>query len=139
MKHVAPLCPSARAETPNSVVLGVIREVDGEPFLHHLAEPAPVTPDILRLASGVSVYDVFRFAAPCAENACQHFDGSHCRLAQKIADVMAPASALPPCRIRPDCRWFLQEGKRACHRCPLILSESANPTKELVYAADPLT
>jgi hypothetical protein len=44
---------------------------------------------------------------------------------------------LPACRIRPACRWWLQEGKAACLRCPLIVTETANPTEQLRHAADP--
>jgi len=29
---------------------------------------------------------------------------------------------LPACNIRPDCRWFRQEGRAACVRCPQIVT-----------------
>jgi hypothetical protein len=49
----------------------------------------------------------------------------------------AVESPLPACRIRPTCRWFLQEGKAACQRCPQIVTFSANPTEQLSLAATP--
>lgn len=123
---------------PGSVVLGVVRELDGQSFVHHLAEPLPVTTDVLALAGDAPLGEVFRFAAPCAAAACAHFDGADCRLVTKIVDaVPETVDALPPCRIRAGCRWYVQEGKRACVRCPLIFSETANPSSELAWAADP--
>ncbi|HEX6087993.1 MAG TPA: nitrogen fixation protein [Thermoanaerobaculia bacterium] len=133
-----PLCPSARPEMPGSVIFGVAREVGGVEMIHHLAEPLPVTPELLALAAPVRPTEIFRFAAPCAESACSHFDGTDCRLAMKIAErVQDVVETMPPCRIRPTCRWFTQEGRRACVRCPLIFSETANPSSELARAADP--
>ena len=132
-------CPSARPEMPGSVVLGVVREIDGEAFVHHLAEPLPVTPDILALAGTAPVGSVFRLAATCAEDACAHFDGQRCRLAAKLAESPPErARTLPACRIRNDCRWYVQEGKTACFVCPLIFSETATPTEHVAMAADPL-
>ena len=131
-------CPSARPELPNAVVLGVVRELDGWSFVHHLAEPLPVTPAILELAGDAPAGQVFRFAADCAENICAHFDGKQCRLAAKLVrSSPGKTRTLPPCRIRRDCRWHAQEGNAACFVCPLILSETATPTTELAQAADP--
>jgi hypothetical protein len=121
-----------------SVVLGVIRDVNGVQYLHHVANPPAVTPEILELARGARVTDVFRFAAPCAGAECSHFVDDSCRLATKIAATVEETVAfLPPCAIRAECRWFSQEGRRACLRCPLIFSEMANPSEALTYAADP--
>jgi hypothetical protein len=131
-------CPSARPEMPGSVVFGVIRELDGRAFVQHLAEPFAVTADILALAGEASPGEVFRFAAACATDACAHFDGANCRLAQKlVASDLDRVGAMPPCRIRAECRWFAQEGKSACLVCPLIFSENAAPAPELAHAADP--
>src|ERR1051325_215424 len=122
----------------DAVVLGVIREREGWSFVHHLAEPLPVTPAVLALAGDAPAGRVFRFAADCAMEACAHFDGKDCRLAAKLVhSSLDRARALPPCRIRKDCRWYTQEGNAACFVCPLILSETATPTAELAHAADP--
>ena len=81
---------------------------------------------------------VFRTAAPCAANACLHFAQGRCRLASRIVDDLSEAvDGLPACRIRPSCRWWQQEGKAACLRCPLIVTENANPSEELRHASDP--
>ncbi|NJR64382.1 MAG: nitrogen fixation protein [Leptolyngbyaceae cyanobacterium CRU_2_3] len=143
MKHTtaeetAPLCPSAQPEMAESVIFGVIKGTLAEPRLTHLAKPRPVTDELLRLASPVKPTEVFRFAAPCANNSCQHFDGSNCRLAKRIVDLLpAVETILPPCQIRSSCRWWQQEGKTACLRCPQIVTETYNPSEPLNQAADP--
>lgn len=119
-------------------VLGVIRSDGAAEILHHVADRIPVTEAVLALAAPARPADVFRFAAPCAASACSHFDGENCRLATKIVEAVTDVvSAMPPCRIRPTCRWYAQEGRPACLRCPLIFSETANPSIGLEYAADP--
>lgn len=132
------LCPSAQPEMEGSVVFGVIAGTVEEPRLSHLVEPQPVTKELLNLSEPVKPTEVFRFAAPCASKQCQHFDGSNCRLATKIVQLMPEVAAqLPPCRLRPACRWWQQEGKAACIRCPQIVSESYYPSEQLRQAADP--
>lgn len=122
---------------PDARLFGVRREFGGAAFIQHLADPLPVSAEILALAGNAPVGEIFRFSAPCAESACQHFDGARCRLAAKIAALPDTVAAVPPCRIRPTCRWYVQEGSAACFRCPLILSETANPSVRLAHAADP--
>ena len=143
MKHLiaeetAPLCPSAQPEMADSVVFGVIKGTAAEPRLAHLARPRPVTPDLLALAAPVKPTEVFRFAAPCAASSCQHFDGSNCRLAQRVVELLpAIDEILPPCQLRSSCRWWQQEGKSACLRCPQIVTETYAPSERLNQAADP--
>jgi hypothetical protein len=51
------------------------------------------------------------------EQGCAHFEGVNCRLAQRIAQGLPEVTdTLPPCRVRQNCRWWLQEGKAACFR-----------------------
>jgi hypothetical protein len=143
MKHntatnVPPLCPSAQPETEGSVVFGVVGGTVEEPHLAHFVEPQAVNDELLALANPVTPTEVFRFAAPCAGSACQHFDGSNCRLATKIVQLLSKVvEELPPCRLRPNCRWWQQEGKAACMRCPQIVTETYHPSEQLRQAADP--
>lgn len=133
-----PLCPSAQPEMTDSVIFGVISGTAEEPRLAHLVEPRAVTEELLALAAPVKPTEVFRFAAPCANNNCQHFDGSDCRLAKRIVQLLpAVEEILPPCRLRPSCRWWQQEGKAACMRCTQIVTETYHPSELLHQAADP--
>ena len=136
--NAKPLCPSAQPEMAGSVVFGVVSGTVEEPRLAHLVEPQPVTDELLALSDPVKATEIFRFAAPCAGNACQHFDGSNCRLAKKIVQLLPEVVAgLPPCRLRPNCRWWQQEGKAACMRCPQVVTENYSPSEQLRQAANP--
>jgi hypothetical protein len=122
----------------DSVVFGVIVGTSEEPRLAHLVKPQPVTEELLALAEPVAPTEVFRFAASCAGKGCQHFDGNNCRLAARIVEnIPAVTEALPPCSIRSSCRWWQQEGKAACMRCPQIVTDNYYPSEQLRRAADP--
>lgn len=120
------------------VVLGVVQGTPSEPRIGYLERPLPVSGEILALSGPVNPGRVFRFAAPCAEHACPHFDGADCRLGRKIVETLpAVVAALPACRLRPQCRWWQQSGREACLRCPQIVTEVGQPTDEQRRIADP--
>ncbi|HVO98864.1 MAG TPA: hypothetical protein VMT15_12390 [Bryobacteraceae bacterium] len=132
------LCPSAQPWMAGSRAFGVVGGTEAERRVNWIEEPVPVTEELLALTGSVPATQVLRIAAPCQESACCHFDGADCRLATKLVQLMpAVAESLPPCRIRRDCRWFVQEGRAACLRCPQIVTYSVNPTRELSIAATP--
>ena len=132
------MCPSAQPEMTGSVAFGVVGGTAEDPRVSWIEKPVPVTAEILALTGEVPPTQVLRIAAPCQESACCHFDGTDCRLATKLVRLMpAVTQSLPPCRIRPDCRWFLQEGRAACAVCPQIVTYSVNPSEELATAATP--
>jgi hypothetical protein len=121
-----------------AVIFGVVGGTAQAPRVAHLVQPVPVTDELLALAEPASPLAVFRTAAPCAASACLHFAAGRCRLATRIVEQVPEAvDGLPACRIRPDCRWWQQEGKAACLRCPLVVTEMVNPSEELRHASDP--
>jgi hypothetical protein len=122
-----------------AVAFGIVEGTVEEPRVTYLREPLPVTDQLLDLAKPVEPTEVFRFAAPCAESGCQHFDGEACQLGHKVAQNVSVtiAGRLPACRIRPSCRWFHEQGPAACARCPLIVTTDYRPSDELREAADP--
>lgn len=131
------LCPSAQPEMENPVALGVILGSAEDPRMVHLERPLPVTDELLALAGPVKATEVFRFAAPCAGNTCKHFDGQDCTLAQRIVQILPRVTDdLPPCAIRSECRWWYQEGKSACFRCPQVLTETYTADDDYLRAAD---
>ena len=124
-------CPSAQPDMAGAEVLGVLQR-GGAPRLAYLSEALPVSDDVLALAGRATPTEVFRFAAPCAERSCQHFDGVDCKLASRIVAGLAPVvDALPPCRLRTSCRWFAQEGRPACLRCPQVVTHTRSPSEHL--------
>jgi hypothetical protein len=106
-------------------VLGVVSRDAHAPRLAYLDEPMAATPKTLELAAPLAVSEVFRLSARCEETKCMHFDGARCQLAVRIAKLLPEVvDHLPACNIRPSCRWFRQEGRAACLRCPQIVTGS---------------
>jgi hypothetical protein len=135
-----PLCPSAQPDMPGAIVFGVVTGPVERRQVGYLSEPQPVSDEILALSHPVKPTEVFRIAATCSGNACRHFDGTNCGLAQRIVHLLNPVSAgLPPCLIRRDCRWWRQEGKAACLRCPNVVTDSRNATDLQKAVAAPQT
>jgi hypothetical protein len=134
------LCPSAQPEMEGAVAFGVVGGTPTEPMVSYLEEPQPVTRELLALSRPVRPTEVFRFAAPCAEHGCQHFDGTRCQLGEKLVEKLPPTvERLPPCRLRPHCRWWREQGGAACMRCPLVVTTDHRPSPSLREAADPST
>jgi hypothetical protein len=132
------MCPSAQPDMDDSVVLGVFQDTPEGRRLAWIEEPQPATPQLLSLTREVDPRDVFRFAARCEESRCVHFDGKDCQLATRIVQILPRVvDVLPPCSIRPECRWYQQEGKAACFRCPEVITQLENPTAEMLKAAMP--
>ena len=68
---------------------------------------------------------VFRFAARCEKAARGHDDGvGHgCSLGRRVATALpAVVDPLPPCLIRPTCRWHAEQGSEVCLRCPQVVT-----------------
>ncbi len=132
------LCPSAAAAAEGSAVIGVVLGSAEAPRVAYLEAPIPVTPDIIARTAPVPPNQVLRTAAPCGECACAHFDGSGCSLVQRIVARMEPAvERPPPCAIRPRCRWWAEQGKAACLRCPEVVTESQPRSEAFREAALP--
>lgn len=132
------LCPSARPETPGSVVFGVVGGGRDAGRVAYLRDPKPATGEVVALAAPLPATAVFRVAAACEESACVHFDGADCRLAGRIVDLLPPVvEVLPPCAIRSRCRWWGQEGRAACTRCPAIATDPVEADDLLRQAAQP--
>ena len=132
------LCPSARPEWIGSIVFGVVSGTVEDPRVAYLPKPQPVTDELIAQASPVTPTEVFRTAAACAKSDCQHFDGKDCRLAMRIVEKLpAVVEGLPPCSIRRDCRWWQQEGKAACMRCPQVITDNYNASGLIVEVATP--
>lgn len=133
-----PLCPSAQPTMDDAVVFGIVGGTVEAPTVRYVNKPLAVTEGVLTLAEPVEPTEVFRFAAPCATGACKHFDGTNCRLARRVVDHLPEVTdRLPPCRIRPHCRWWQQEGREACRRCPQIVTTTVFPSDRLLEVALP--
>jgi hypothetical protein len=123
---------------PGGRVFGVVGGTAAEPHLDYLEEAAVASEELLALAGPVKPTEVFRMAAPCVESKCCHFDGRNCQLAARIVQILpSVVESLPACVIRKDCRWFHQEGKHACMRCPQVVTLNCAAGEGMVRAATP--
>jgi hypothetical protein len=137
-RAAGPLCPSAQPEAPGAVLVGVVGGSVQQPRVQFLGTPVPVTAELLELTAPVSPGEVLRVAAPCLGSGCRHFADRQCALAAKVTRLLPEVSEeLPDCAIRPDCRWFGQEGGAACRRCPQVIREDVRPSPAMRVAADP--
>jgi hypothetical protein len=125
-------CPSAQPGMGGVQILGVISRDAAEPRLAYLDEAVPAAPGTLEIAAPLDVSQVFRLSARCEASKCTHFDGRDCQLAVRIANMLPEVvDHLPACNIRPDCRWFRQEGRAACVRCPQIVTGTDDADERL--------
>jgi len=132
------LCPSAQPQWSGSVAIGVLGGTGEAPRLAHFPIPLQVTEELLEMSAPVSPAEVFRFAAPCMGSGCEHFHDHHCGLVTQIVQILpAVIENLPVCGIRSTCRWWHQQGRAACLRCPQVVTDNYNPSPEMVQAATP--
>jgi hypothetical protein len=128
--HLLPLCPSARSDMKFGVVFGVVAGTPASASVQYLAEPQPVSAELMALSYPVAPTEVFRIAAPCSASKCKNFTGGTCNLAQRMIEHLPETEGeLPSCRIRGACKWWQQEGEAACRRCPQIVTECHGPSK----------
>jgi hypothetical protein len=127
-----PSCPSAQAWAEDAEVFGVVTGTVDAPRVEYLSEAVPVTPDLLSHIGPNRAGEVLRVRAKCVEGGCVHFADHRCTLGERIAALPHEgASKLPPCAIRATCRWFAEQGKSACLRCPEIVTEVVAPVRRL--------
>jgi len=120
-------CPSAQVTDDGARIFGVMTGATEALRVGYLTETLPVSDKLLALAGSAKPTQLFRIAAPCAEGDCRHFQSNACALAKRIVEgVPAIVSSLPACQIRSTCRWFRQEGKVACFRCPQVMTDKPN-------------
>jgi hypothetical protein len=134
-------CPSHRCK-PGSDLIGV-RQDDGTVAI--LPQPLPVDQHFVEVVSrdAAAPEQRFRFSNKCIESGCSQWTGSRCGVIDNVlqllagvpaaGDIAPPAATasptpkestatLPPCGIRPTCRWFLQAGADACRVCPYVVT-----------------
>jgi hypothetical protein len=132
------LCPSSQPDKDNAVVFGVVEGTIEEPRVAYLERSQPVNEEIQQLSAPVKATEMMRLASPCHEQGCVHFDGSDCRLAQRIVEQLPTVTeTLPACQIRSSCRWWQQEGKSACLRCPQVVTENHYSSPLFEQVANP--
>ena len=133
-------CPSAQPGMKGAEVFGVVGGDVTAPRVEYLLEPVPVAEvEDLRdgRVGGLPAGETLRITARCERRGCVHFGGGRCGLGERLATTVPPVvSRLPPCAIRPTCRWFAEQGGEVCLRCPQVVTvDFARPGNESVEAA----
>jgi hypothetical protein len=131
-------CPSAQPDMVGARVFGVIVGATEQPEVAYLKREATVNLSRLKGMGAVKVTEVFRIAATCEQSRCVHFDGSRCSLGGRIVEHLQPVvDALPPCTVRPTCRWYAEQGREVCLRCPQLVTLAHRKEEILSQVASP--
>ena len=94
----------------------------------YLTSALPASDDVLALAAPVTPPEVFRFGGTCTETACQNYQDGRCSVATRLVAAAEPVvHQLPRCAIRSTCRWWAENGKAACVRCPAVVTLDYTP------------
>lgn len=117
-------CPSASSDWEDAEVLGVVEGSADGPSLSYMLGAIPVARARGLVPAPLVPEEVFRFTAPCRGGACPQFVGGRCGVARAAVGHLPEAATgpLPQCGLRPDCRWWLDEGPAACRRCPGVVT-----------------
>jgi hypothetical protein len=128
------MCPSAPAELDN-LLIGIVQN-SGRVAL--LGKAWPVSPGFLANAAGNLVAPElrFRFAGKCQSSGCANWRSGRCGVVDKVMPLAAASEPsdvhiLPDCSLRPGCRWFRQNGGRACIACQWVITEPVVISKGL--------
>jgi hypothetical protein len=121
-------------------VIGVLGGSAGAPRIAYLAQEAVIPAAEVPPTPGVDPVEAFRFAARCEDSRCaQHVqgaEGGRCGLGQRIVAQLDPVVAsLPSCTIRATCRWYAEQGREACLRCPQVVTLIPRDGSRLARAA----
>lgn len=131
-------CPSAQPDWEGAKAFGVVTGTVTVPAVSYLAQVLPMSQQLVELTRPVSPAEVFRIAAPCATDRCQHFEDGHCQLVSRtIAHLEPVTEKLPQCLIRVSCRWWNEHGKEACYRCPQVVTNSFSRDEKIILVATP--
>lgn len=117
------LCPSSTCHE-GALLIALLGE-DGR--LGYLRPPIPIDEQFVQASERHGDPESrFRFADSCVKDSCKHWSGGQCSLVGRLSEAMhrtdsKPSSELPRCGIRSECRWFAQDGPRACEVCPIVV------------------
>ena len=116
-------CPSAQPDMAGARPFGVLAGSVGVTRIAFFKKDAIQNFDWRERFATPEATQVFRFAARCEKSACGHYDDAvdKCSLGSRVATALPPVTdALPPCLVRPSCRWHAEQGSAVCLRCPQV-------------------
>lgn len=117
-------CPSSVAQ-PGAVLLGSINSDGTVGFIE-----TPITVDAAFIAEAgedTKLEQSFRFSSKCVKNGCQQWKDGNCSIIKKVMAIDPEWHLhhphLPACSIRETCRWYAQEGAKACSYCVYVTTD----------------
>ena len=125
-----PTCPNAKC-TPGAILLG-FKAPNGR--IKNLRTAMAVDDAFVAQARDIGPPEErMRFAAPCASQNCDQWEGGGCKAIARVITQLENATGdiadlLPPCPIRKTCQWYDQCGASACAACDLITNDNTQPT-----------
>ena len=111
------LCPSASITEKSAHILGILTK---NLEIHYVKDSIPVNnelKDILKKQPNLEGY--FRFTAKCRH--CKQWQNNRCNVAYFANKIADSTESIPHCRIKKNCRWFIQEGVSVCRSCKFIV------------------
>ena len=133
---MAHACPSGRCREGAALI--AVR--DGE-SLGYITPAIPLTAEFVRRVAETAPERRFRFTERCIEAGCGQWTGAQCGLIQKLIasspglEDQGRVTSLPACAIRESCRWFSQEGARACGVCPEVVTDNRSQLYPIHFEA----
>jgi hypothetical protein len=125
-------CPSSQPTVEGAQIFGIIGGTVDRPHASYLKKGVEVTPDLIEQVGDIDPKRVFRFSGQCMNSACGQFRNGQCRLGQDIVRMLKPVvEQLPACTIRATCRWYAENGRDACLRCPQVVTTTTQLDHEL--------
>jgi hypothetical protein len=122
----AKLCPSATCSS-DATLLGIVQDDNTITLLN---TPLKLNEAFVEKAREYGEPERrFRFANKCVKNGCKQWTGKSCGIIEELTQLNPTVQAgdneeLPPCIIRKTCRWFSQEGGKACKICLFVVTQS---------------
>jgi hypothetical protein len=116
-------CPSSQLSN-SSELFGIIND---NGVVNYLDNTLKVNDSFIDdISKNDSLETKFRFASKCIETGCGHWSNNSktCSLAEEIVSKFnKKPDTLQYCAIRNDCRWYSQEGSKACIGCSFVRRE----------------
>lgn len=107
-------CPSA----PFKEGLSVFAKIENDHFAF-TEDLIKIDKEMLETSSGTD----YRATMKCVTKGCVNWNGNRCTVPQQMAyfiDARTDHDDYSNCGLKPSCRWFAENGVKACQMCPLI-------------------
>ena len=131
-------CPSTPEDQPDAVVFGVVGGTVERPMVAYLTSSLPASDGTSHANCTGHTSGSVPIRGDMRQTACQNFQDGRCSVTTRLVAVAKPVvDQLPRCAIRSTCRWWAENGRASCVRCPSVVTVDYAPTPEAVAIAGP--